>query len=120
MRYTAIIVLVLTTMGCGAQSPGLKQAPISVTGRISQAGQPVGNIAVSLQPLDKGHSAVLPVGADGTFQGQLISGTYAYFLAQSGAHSTEALRKIDSVYLQPDLQRTVRIEAGQEVLIVLD
>ena len=108
-------------LGCGTSQPGLKGAPVGVTGKVSQAGQPVGNVAVAFHPLDHGHPANIPVKADGTFQGELIAGTYAYSLAQSSApNSTQSLSRVAPQYLEPDLQRTVTIESGQEVQIVLD
>lgn len=121
MRNFVSLMIVLTAMGCGASQPGLKNAPVGVSGKLSQGGQPVGNVAISFQPLDHGHVASLPVGPDGTFQGELISGTYAYSIAQStAADSVQAIGKVAPRYLEPDLQRTVKVEAGQEVLIVLD
>jgi hypothetical protein len=94
---------------------------VGVSGKVSQGGQPVGNVAVSFHPIDHGHLTNLQVGSDGTFQGELISGTYAYSIAQPIVAGTpQALSKVAPQYLEPDLQRTVKIEAGQEVLIVLD
>ena len=108
-------------LGCGTSQPGLKGAPVSVTGKVSQAGQPVGNVTVSFHPLDNGHLKSLPVNADGSFQGELISGTYAYAIVSSAApESQQALSRVAPQYLEPDLQRTVTIESGQEVQIVLD
>jgi hypothetical protein len=121
MRNFFAVTLILIAMGCGASQPGIKNTPVDVTGKVSQGGQPVGNVAVSFQPLDHGHMASLPVGPDGTFRGELISGTYAYSIAQStAADSVQAIAKVAPQYLEPDLQRTVKVEAGQEVLIVLD
>ena len=121
MRNFIVAALILIAAGCGAPQPGLKKAPVDVIGKVSQGGQPVGNVAVSFHPLDHGHLASLQVGPDGTFQGELISGTYAYSIAKStAADSMQALSKVAPQYLEPDLQRTVKVEAGQEVLIVLD
>jgi hypothetical protein len=120
-RYLVATFLVLGAIGCGAPQPGLKGAPVSVRGNVSQAGQPIGNIAVSFHPLDHGYLTNLEVRSDGTFQGELISGTYAYSIAQSTTKdSMQTLRTIAPRYIEPDLQRTVNVEAGQEVHIVLD
>ena len=121
MRNFFAVTLILIATGCGASQPGLKNTPVGVTGKVSQGGQPVGNVAVSFHPTDHGYLTNLQVGPDGTFQGELISGTYAYSIAQStAADSAQAIGKVAPQYLEPDLQRTVKIEAGQEVLIVLD
>jgi hypothetical protein len=121
MRSFIGVIVVLFALGCGASQPGLKNAAVGVTGKVTQGGQPVGNVAVSFHPTDNGYLTNLPVRPDGTFQGELISGTYAYSIAPSpAAESAQALSKIAPQYLEPDLQRTVKVEAGQEVLIVLD
>jgi hypothetical protein len=121
MRFLTIVVMVLGAVGCGAPQPGIKEAPVNVTGTVSQAGRPVGNFSVSFQPLDHGHLKSLPVEPDGTFQGELISGTYAYSVVPStAAESQQALSKVPPKYLEADLERTVKVEAGREVLIVLD
>jgi hypothetical protein len=121
MRSIIAVIIVLSAMGCGASQPGLKNTPVGVTGKVSQGGQPVGNVAVSFHPTDHGYLTNLQVAPDGTFKGELISGTYAYSIAQSIVpDSAQAIGKIAPQYLEPNLQRTVKIEADQEVLIVLD
>lgn len=120
MRNLYALLLITVTVGCGSQ-PGLKSAPVDITGKVSQKGQPIGDVAVTFQPLDKGHVKSLPVKPDGSFEGSLISGTYAYSITQSTAANTAtALAKVDPQYLEPNLQRTVTIEPGKEVLIALD
>lgn len=120
MRNLCVLMLVTMTIGCGSQ-PGLKSAPVDITGKVSQKGQPLGDVAVTFRPLDKGHEKSLPVKSDGSFEGSLISGTYAYSITQStGANAATALAKVDPEYLEPNLQRTVTIEPGKEVLIALD
>jgi hypothetical protein len=120
MKNMVMAVALFTAIGCGASPPGMKSAPVSIRGKVSQAGQPLGNIAVSFHPLDHGHLKSLTVRPDGSFEGELISGTYAYSIAQSSADSLPTLRKISPQYLEPDLQRTITVAAGQELLIALD
>jgi hypothetical protein len=120
MRNFCALLLVALVVGCGMQ-PGLKSAPVDITGKVSQKGQPIGDVSVTFQPLDKGHMKSLQVKPDGSFEGSLISGTYAYSITQStGANATTALAKVDPQYLEANLQRTVTIEPGKEVLIALD
>ena len=49
----------------------------------------MGNVAVTFQPLDKGHMKSLPVKPDGTFQGELHTGTYAYSIMASSSPETQ-------------------------------
>jgi hypothetical protein len=93
---------------------------VSVAGKLSQAGQPVGNVAVTFQPLDTGHMKSLPVKPDGTFQGELNTGTYAYSIVASSPESQQTLNKLAPQYLEPNLERTITVEAGQELQIVLE
>jgi hypothetical protein len=121
MRNFIAVVMLVAALGCGGSSPGTRSAPVSVTGKVSQAGQPVGNVAVAFQPLDSGHPKSLNVKPDGSFQGELISGNYAYsIVASSTPASQQALSKIAPQFLEPSMERTVKIESGQEVQIVLD
>ncbi|MDZ4658388.1 MAG: hypothetical protein SH868_12490 [Bythopirellula sp.] len=123
MRYQSLLAtfLLIAVIGCGAPQPGLKGAPVNVNGKVSQAGQPVGNITVSFHPLDNGHLTNLEVKPDGTFQGELISGKYAYSIVQSTpSDATTSAPSIAPEYTQPDLQRTVNVEAGQALEIVLN
>jgi hypothetical protein len=107
-------------VGC-SHAPTLKKAPVSVAGRVSRGGHPVGNVMVSFQPLDKGHVGNFAVKPDGKFTGELIVGDYAYFVGKSTAPNSEAaLKKIDPKYFEPDLARRISIEDGQDVLIALD
>ena len=114
-RYLMIAVISLCVVGCGGSQPGRKTAPVNVTGKLSQAGQPVGKVAVTFQPLDHGHMINLTVKADGTFQGEMIPGKYAYTIVP-GQSST----KVDPRFIEADLQRTVDVEAGKPMLIALD
>ncbi|MBX3432452.1 MAG: hypothetical protein KF847_03945 [Pirellulales bacterium] len=120
MRTIVMTLACTIALGCG-EPIGLKQAPTTVSGKVTAGGRPVGNVALVLQPLDHGHQKTLPVNPDGTFQGELIAGTYAYSLAPSPrANSVSALRAIGPQYLEADLQRTIAVEPGQGIEIALD
>lgn len=117
--------LALATISCAVigctQPTTLKEAPVNVTGKLSKAGQPLGDILVSFQPLDHGHLASFPVKPDGTFQSELIPGNYAYYVAKSaGPKADAALKRVDPKFLEPDLTRIVTVESGQELAIALD
>ena len=120
LNVFALVALSLAAMGC-TQPTRLNEAPINVSGKVSQGGQAVGDVQVSFQPLEHGHPVSLPVNADGTFQGELVPGNYAYFVAKSAAPKSEAaLKKIDPKFYEPNLERKVAVEDGQELLIALD
>lgn len=120
MRSFSIIIMLAATLGCGGSSPGMRGAPVSVTGKLLLAGQPVGDVAVSFQPLDSGHMKSLPVKPDGTFQGELVTGTYAYAIVASSSASQSVLGRLAPQYLEPNLDRIVKIQPDQELQITLD
>lgn len=114
------MAVLLGALGC-SQAPALRQPPVNVTGKLTRAGQPVGNVVVSFHPLDEGHLRSLPVNPDGTFSGELIAGAYAYYVGPAATPTSQAaLAQIDAKYYEPDLNRRVAVEPGQELLIALD
>ena len=116
----ALAAISLAAIGC-SQPTRLNDAPISVNGKVSQGGQPVGDLLVTFQPLEKGHPGNFLVKPDGTFQGELIPGNYAFFVGKSTTPKSEAaLKKIDPKFYEPNLERKVAVEDGQELLIALD
>src|SRR5215213_11587340 len=99
-RLKAIMLAAVAAgaVGC-TDAPTLKEGPVSVSGKVSQGGKPVGNVIVWFHPLDNGHLKSLPVNADGSFLGELVGGNYSYYVAQSSAPSSAAaLKKIDPKY----------------------
>jgi hypothetical protein len=120
LNVLALVVLLLAAIGC-TQPTRLNDAPISVNGKVSQGGQPVGDVLVSFQPLERGHPGNFPVNPDGTFQGELIPGNYAYFVGKATTPKSDAtLKKIDPKFYEPNLERKVAVEDGQELIIALD
>ena len=116
----ALTLAALAFTGCSRPTQ-LNEAPIAVAGRISQGGQPVGDVLVTFQPLEKGHPASFPVAATGAFQGELIPGNYAYYVGQSPAPKSDAaLNRIDPKFLEANLTRAVMVVPDQELVIALD
>ena len=117
-----LLVLTAAVFGAGcSQTPSLKQAPVSVSGRVSTGGRPVGNLVVSFHPLDNGHVGSFTVKPDGTFIGELIAGHYSYYVGKLTSPNSEAvLKKINPKYYEPDLGRSILVEDSQELLIALD
>lgn len=120
-RLFALVAMFGCTIGC-SEAPAKKSTPISVTGKVSQAGQPVGNVTISFQPLDHGYAKSFPVKRDGAFQGELIAGAYAYFIDKSAPPPTPgaAPRKIDPKFYEANLERSVVVAPGQQLAIALD
>ena len=116
----AIVTVASIAIGC-SDAPVLKDAPVNVSGKLVQGGKPVGNVVVSFHPLDRGHLKSMPVAADGGFQGELIGGSYAYYVERSPApNSAAVLQKVDPKYYEPDLNRTISVEFGKELVLALD
>jgi hypothetical protein len=111
---------IAATLGC-APAPTLKGAPAAFTGKLSRAGRPVRDVMISFHPLDHGHLCSFPVKSDGTFQGELISGNYAYYVSPSpNPASAAAMQRIDVKYREPDLKRTIAVDAGQQLALALE
>jgi hypothetical protein len=120
MRYVAVLILTLGLLGCGSQLT-MKQPPASVSGTVSQSGQPAGGVVIVFQPLGDGHPRELPVHKDGTFQGEFVSGEYAYYVARSSILGAgQPTKKLPPKYFAADLSRTVTVEPGKQLAIVLD
>jgi hypothetical protein len=117
---TLAAIVAAGAIGCSKPTT-LKDSPVSVSGKVSQGGKPVGNVVVWFHPLDKGHLKSLPVNTDGTFAGELIGGSYSYYIDKSPAPAAAAaLAKIDPKYYQPELARSVNVEFGKEIELALD
>lgn len=112
--------LLACVVGCGAQVEQIA-GPIPVKGKATlNGGRAVSGVAITLQPLDKGHPATLEVTADGSFSGQATPGKYAYFIGPSSDRKSKGLSLIPAKYQQADMARTVSVAEGQELTIVLD
>jgi hypothetical protein len=107
-------------LGCSSDVER-KRAPVSVSGKVSQNGQPLGGMVMIFHPLGDGHLRELPIGKDGTFTGELISGEYAYYVAKPTAPAiAQVVRKLSPRYLEADLSRTVTVELGKLLAIELN
>ena len=120
MRLFAIAIVVVSLTGCGSRVT-MREAPVNVTGKVSQAGQPVGGVTLVLHPLGNGHVRELPVQKDGTFNGELVSGEYAYYVAKPAVPAAaQPPRNLAPKYFAADMSRTVAIEPGKQLAIALD
>ncbi|MCC7476097.1 MAG: hypothetical protein IT425_11935 [Pirellulales bacterium] len=120
MRWLLMMVLGIGVLGCGSKV-GLKGVPVEVAGKVTQNGQPQGDIVLVFQPLDDGHMKEFRVQKDGTFKGELITGNYAYFVTSpAGVVPAQVPKKLPGKYYQADLARTVTVEPGANLAITLD
>jgi hypothetical protein len=120
MRLLIVLVAVVGLAGCSSEVR-LKGAPVNVTGKVSQSGQPVGGMMMVFQPLGDGHMREFPIQKDGSFSGEMISGKYAYFVAKPTVPAAaQAVQKMAPRFFEADLSRTVMIEPGAQVAIALD
>ncbi len=120
MRLFIVLMLIvgLTRLRFGSE---LKAAPVSVSGKVSQGGQPVGGMVMIFQPLGDGHVREFPVQKDGTFNGELISGKYAYYVAKPAVPAAaQMLRNLPPKFFEADLSRTVAVESGNQIAIELN
>lgn len=120
MRLLAVSLLTIGLLGCSTDVK-LKHAPVSVTGKVSQAGKPVGSMVMVFQPLGDGHVREFQLRNDGSFKGELVSGEYAYYITkQAAVNSAQPQRKLPPKYFEADLSRTVTIKPDELLAIALD
>jgi hypothetical protein len=107
-RLIAIAVVTLAA-GCGGVTPASFADPIDVTGKVTLAnGAPVKSAVLHLQPTGDGRIAQFPLGADGTFRGQVTPGEYTYYLAPVKGDSLPVPDK----YRQGSLDRRLTVRSG--------
>jgi hypothetical protein len=120
MRWIIFSSLLAGLVGCNSEVQ-LKNTPVSVAGKLTQSGRPVGGVMIVFQPLGDGHVREVPVQKDGSFTGELISGEYAYYVAKPTVPAAaQVVRKLPLKYFQADLARTITAEPGQQLAIALD
>jgi hypothetical protein len=118
--FILLMFITVGLVGCGSKA-GLKNAPVAVSGSVSQGGQPIGGLVMVFQPLGDGHVRELPIQKDGSFSGELISGKYAYYVAKPvGPAAAQALQKLPQRFFEADLSRTVTVEPETLLAIALD
>jgi hypothetical protein len=117
MRLFIVSLSVVSFLGCSGQAK-LNDAPVHVSGTVSQSGKPAGGVVMVFQPLGNGHMREFAVQRDGTFNGELVSGEYAYYVAQPAGAQTST--KIASKYFAAELSRTVTVQPGKQLAIALD
>lgn len=120
MRLLIASMFIVGLVGCGAEVK-LKGAPVSMSGKASRGGQPVSGMVMVFHPLGDGHVREFPIRKDGTFNGELIGGEYAYYVVKRPVlGAPQAPTKLAPKYFEADLSRTVRVEPEKLLAIALD
>jgi len=117
LRLLLLLALTCVSIGCQSNVP-LMNTPVDVVGKLTKAGKPVGNLTLTLQPLETGHMVPMKVGADGSFKGNIVPGKYAYFISANEDGGESALQGLDGSLKEANMQRTVTVQAGQANLEV--
>ena len=119
MRLWTLVMIGFCFVGCSSEVK-LKPTPMSISGKVSQSGQPLGGLMMVFQPLGDGHVREFPLRKDGTFSGELVPGEYAYYLAgRTGIGASKAPR-LSAEYFVADMSRTVTVEPDKLLAIALN
>lgn len=113
-RWIPAIMGLALLIGCGPKIE-LNTNPTPVSGKLTVAGAPVGDVLLTLQPLDAGHVVSMKVGSDGSFSSEVIPGKYAYFVTADEGKSG-AIDKVPADFRQANMSRTVTVTSGQSTL----
>lgn len=116
MRICVLAVGLLVTIGCGGNPPQLA-GPVSVNGKITSGGKPVGGVVLNLQPLEEGYEKKIEVKPDGTFAVETHAGKYAYYFTPKSG-SSKLPTQVASLK-EANLERTVTVASGEELLVNL-
>jgi hypothetical protein len=108
IRVVAMLSM-MTLVGCGASITPTNE-PVEVTIKVTAKGQPVKNVALTLQPLVGGGQAVGDV-VNGQLVTSVVPGTYTYYIERGKQPSD--LKAIPEAYRVGALDRRLEIkEAG--------
>lgn len=114
MRNFVLALGLIVLIGCGGDPPQLS-GPVSVNGKVSSGGKPVGGVVLNLQPLEEGYEKKIEVKPDGTFAVETHAGKYAYYFTPKSG--TSKLPTEVASLGQANLERTVTVASGQELLV---
>lgn len=115
-----LFVALTVSSGCST-NPGLRPESEKVSGKLSLGdGKAIGNVGLVFQPMEDGFEATFQVAEDGSFQGEVIPGKYAYYVSKATSKNAEqALKKVDPKFREATMSRTVLVEPGKALSLVL-
>ncbi|MFN6399790.1 MAG: hypothetical protein ACK449_07825 [Planctomycetota bacterium] len=116
-RSFFVMILICLFTGC-QYKVAIMGEPVSVSGKLTKDGKPLGNVTLMLQPVETGHMVPMAVGSDGAFKGTVVPGKYAYYLAASDGGDASALNALDASLQEAKMTRTVTVQPGQASLNV--
>lgn len=118
MRAFSVLALsVLVLSGCGATDPGTNPVPKLTTLSVTMGSQPVDDVRLNLQPVGAGLPAVVEI-KNGRGEFEVTPGEYTYFVA---AGKTDAsFSKVPEKYREGAMDRTVKIQGGEQLEFKLD
>ncbi len=97
--------------------PAQLDEPVGVTGKVvSSDGKPVGEVVVNLQPLENGYLKAVDVDKQGAFKVETHPGKYAYFFSPAKGKAVPAQA---ASLTEANMERTVTVASGQELVITL-
>lgn len=118
-RLICVFIGLAFLAGCGPKIEMLAE-PVSISGKLTAAGAPVGNVLLTLNPIERGHPVPMKVGPDGSFSGTAVPGKYVYMVS-SNEDDPGAIDKVPAKYRDTDLTRTITVTADQSTIdIALD
>ncbi len=119
--FGLIAALALGQTGCGYREP-MSTKEVEVSGKVTLPDNlPTKDLRISF--FATGQPAVsnaMPLGADGTFKGKLISGKYTYFVSGFSDDDRKAapiLAKLPANYKEGSLDRQMDIGGGGELTL---
>jgi hypothetical protein len=116
MRNCVLVLSLMTLIGCGPTAPQLA-GPVTVNGKVTSSGKPVGGVLLNLQPLEDGYEKKIEVKPDGTFTVETHAGKYAYYFTPKSG--TSKVPTEVASFVEANLERTVSVTAGEELLVNL-
>ena len=95
-RLIVVCIGLAFLVGCGPKIEPLPEA-VTVSGKLTSAGAPVGDVVLTLQPVELGHPVPMQVGADGSYSGKIVPGKYVYFVSAKEANPNAIDRWMPSI-----------------------
>lgn len=110
----AAATITIPLIGCGGVVPDSGES-VQVNGRVvGPAGKSINGFNVFFQPTGgKAQQVQFQLGQDGGFSGQMVTGSYTYYLVPGKGNATEkVLDTFPETYRQGSLDRQIEVKGG--------